>query len=225
MHLPKISTRAELRELVEEIGFIPLFDGSLPGFSVQSLKKGGWWSDDPAEDPWLWRQMIAAEGDLLYGKFLERKAAFFSQEWYGIFANFRRDGYDYDARYNDGLSSYREKKIMDLFFETENCLPSYEIRRLAGFGLEGEKGFDGILTGLQMRGYLITRGMECKRNRRGEPYGCPVSIFSTPEALLGENFFSPYYKEEPADSLHRLCAQLQKITGADEKQALRFLRG
>jgi len=34
-------------------------------------------------------------------------------EWLPYYVNYRRNGYDFDARYQDGLASRREKKIMD----------------------------------------------------------------------------------------------------------------
>ena len=38
-------------------------------------------------------------------------------EWLPAFANFRRDGYDFDARWDDGLANIRHKRIMDCFEE------------------------------------------------------------------------------------------------------------
>lgn len=74
-----------------------------------------WWSGDRQEDPCEWREIIAASGQVAYGKFFGNKAGFISLEWLPYFANARRDGYDFDSRYQDGLASRREKKIMDFF--------------------------------------------------------------------------------------------------------------
>lgn len=52
--------RASLRcaddavRLVSEIGFLPLFAGAIPGFSVEALTPGQWWTG-LADDPWHWR--------------------------------------------------------------------------------------------------------------------------------------------------------------------------
>ena len=59
----------------------------------------------------------ARSGKVAYGKFFNKKAGFISLEWFPWFANFRRDGYDFDARWEDGLAGYRNKKIMDIFGE------------------------------------------------------------------------------------------------------------
>ena len=34
--------------------------------------------------------------------------------WFSDFANFRRDGYDFDALYDDGLANYRDKELYEL---------------------------------------------------------------------------------------------------------------
>lgn len=67
-----------------------------------------------------------------------------------MFANYRRNGYDFDSLYEDELANYRSKKIMDLF-PGEEELFSFEVRRKAGFEKGGEKNFEGVMTALQMR--------------------------------------------------------------------------
>ena len=47
-------------------------------------------------------------------KILWKKAAFISAQWFSDFANFRRDGYDFDALYDDGLANYRDKELYEL---------------------------------------------------------------------------------------------------------------
>ena len=52
---------------------------------------------------------IARRGDVAYGKFFDKKAGFISREWLPYFLNFRRDGYDFDALWEDGKASYKQK--------------------------------------------------------------------------------------------------------------------
>ena len=52
---------------------------------------------------------------MAYGKFFDKKAGFISREWLPYFANYRRSGYDFDARWEDGLANIREKNIMDFY--------------------------------------------------------------------------------------------------------------
>ena len=42
----------ELVAWIDEIGFLPLFQNKIPGFSVEEHTYGGaWWTGDPTEDP------------------------------------------------------------------------------------------------------------------------------------------------------------------------------
>ncbi len=223
---PFIFSIDELKKRVSDYGILPLGLGQKDGFSLYGMSGEGirWHTGEEKTDPWEWRKIIAAEGELLYGKLCQKSAAFVSREWYPVLMNYRRQGYDFDAAYEDGLISRKEKKIMDLFFEKDVLLPAYEVKRLAGFQKGGEKGFDTVITSLQMKGYLIVRGLIPKRNRNGEPYGWPVSVYSTPEALLGNDFMQQAYLEDPFDSLNRFASHLMEQTGMSKEDALFLLK-
>lgn len=123
-----IHTVDQLIEYINEIGFLPLFKNEIPGFSVEERTVPYyWWSGIQEKDPWEWREIIARDGKIAYGKFFNKKAGFISLEWLPYFANLRRDGYDFDALWDDEKASIRQKKIMDLF-ETHEDLFSAEIK-------------------------------------------------------------------------------------------------
>ena len=116
----------ELTELIEEVGFLPLFANEIEGFSVEEhTEPGNWWCGDKEVDPWDWRTVIAREGRIVYGKFFGKRAGFISKKWFPYFANYRRDGYDFDSLWEDGKASMRQRKIMDLFDDTTRLF-SYE---------------------------------------------------------------------------------------------------
>lgn len=221
-----ISRREELCQLIEEVGFLPLFDTNIPGFSVMAATRhAGWWSGEEESDPWQWRAQIAAEGRIAYGKFFSKKAGFVSRAWFPAFANYRRDGYDFDARYEDGLAKRSAKQIYDCFTGDETAdllLPSFRLRALAGV----EKGFDGALTALQMQCYLTIRGMERKRNKKGEPYGWPCSLYGKAETLFGAEAIARAYGESPQRSRERILAHLQTLLPTVPPAALAaFMQG
>ena len=113
-----IHTVDEAIEYINEVGFLPLFKNDIPGFSLEERTVPEyWWCDDQQKDPWMWRAVIARRHDIVYGKFFDKKAGFISKKWLPAFVNYRRDGYDFDARYEDGKASNRHKKIMDNFIE------------------------------------------------------------------------------------------------------------
>ena len=101
---------------IHKIGFLPLFSNEIPGFSVEEhVPAEHWWCDDAAVDPWIWRMLLAEDSSIAYGKFFNKAAGFLAKDWFPTFANYRRNGYDFDALFEDGLASYRSKKIMDVF--------------------------------------------------------------------------------------------------------------
>lgn len=219
----RLHTAAELRRLVEELGFLPLFRGRIPGFSVEEMTAPeDWFSGNPAADPWLWREELAAEGALAYGKFFAGKAGFISRDCLPAFCNLRRDGYDFDARWDDGLAPQRHKRIMDRF-EEEPSIPTWRLRKLAGFGKDGEKGFEGAVTALQMQTYLCIRAFVRRNNRAGAPYGWPVGLLTTPEALFGADWISGGYDEPPARSRAALVERCRAASGASEAEAARLI--
>ncbi len=143
----------ELEQRVEKIGFLPLFAGDVSGFSVEEhTVPEDWWTGDPERDPWEWRAFAARRGRVAYGKFFGGRAGFISREWLPVFANYRRDGYDFDARWDDELASRRQKKIIDLFMgeNADQELFSNQVKEQAGFGKGGEKNFEGTLTSREL---------------------------------------------------------------------------
>ncbi|MCF0133166.1 MAG: hypothetical protein HUJ72_04810, partial [Blautia sp.] len=173
----------ELEAYIQKIGFLPFFRNGIPGFSVEERTiADNWWSGDVIHDPWEWRAVIARRGNIAYGKFFGGKAGFISKEWLPYFANYRRDGYDFDALWDDEKASIRSKKIMDCFAEDTELLSS-ELKLNAGFGKGGEKNFDGVVTELQMQMYLCVRDFRKKKNKSGKEYGWAVAVYCMPENI------------------------------------------
>ena len=205
-----IHTAGEAVKCIKEWGFLPLFQNAIPGFSLEERTvSGGWWSGDPDRDPWMWREILSRRGDLAYGKFFGQSAGFVSAEWFPHFANYRRDGYDFDARWDDELASIRQKKIMDLFDE-ETELFSFEVKQLAGFHKGGEKNFEGTVTGLQMQTYLCISDFKKRRNKKGEEYGWSIALYSRPERVLGAELVRSAYSIDPKESREKILEKLRE---------------
>lgn len=222
-----IHTVEEAIAYINEVGFLPLFKNDIPGFSLEERTVPEyWWSEDPERDPWEWRRIIARSGQVAYGKFFDKKAGFISREWFPYFVNYRRDGYDFDALWEDEKASMRQKKIMDLFAE-ENAdaeLYSFEVKQNAGFGKEGEKNFEGTVTELEMKLYLCMRDFRQRRNKRGEYYGWAIAVYSTPEHLWGYDHVTSAYKEDPVESWKRIVERMNDFfPTATEAQIRRAL--
>ena len=209
-----IHTVEEAITYINKVGFLPLFKNDIPGFSLEERTVSEcWWSGDPGRDPWEWREIIAGSGEVAYGKFFDKKAGFISKEWFPYFANYRRDGYDFDALWDDEKASMRQKKIMDLFAE-ENAdaeLYSFEVKQKAGFGKGGEKNFEGTITDLEMKMYLCMRDFRQRKNKKGESYGWSVAVYSTPEHLWGYEHVTSAYREDPSESWNRIVNHMNEI--------------
>lgn len=208
-----IRSPEECINYINEVGFLPLFSSDeLPGCSLaERTEPWVWWTGDPRTDPWLWREQIAASGEIAYGKFYSGRAGFVSREWFPHLANYRRYGYDFDSRWDEGLASNRSRKIMNLFMDdgSDNELYSFEVKRMAGFGKEGEKNFEGTVTDLQMRTYLLIREFRQRRNKRGEPYGWPLAVYCTPEHLWGYEYITQQYPKQPEESGEKIFLQMR----------------
>ena len=200
----------DLLALIRKVGFLPLFSNDIPGFSVEEhTPAADWWTDDPAGDPWAWRQLLAPDPGIAYGKFFDKKAGFVSREWFPAFANYRRDGYDFEGMYEDGKLNGRCKRILDVLELNEDAegigLLSCEIRKRAAL----EKGFEGSVTDLQMKSFLIVSSFRQKRNRRGEAYGWHVAELMTPESKWGYDAVNSCH-EKPEISWEKIREQIRK---------------
>ena len=231
----RIRTWKELVNWINEVGFLPLFANEVEGFSAEEhVSPDYWWTGIREEDPWEWREIIAADHQVAYGKFFGQKAGFISIEWLPYFANFRRSGYDFDARYEDGLASRREKLIMDLLtrrdedgdvtFHTDEIL-STDLKKMAGFGKNKEKNYPGIVTGLQMQTYLVITNFHRRMNKRGEEYGMPVSVMLPPEAIWGYETVTSAYNEKPSESWQKVFERVKEHFQEAEENAIIKLIG
>ena len=211
---------------IGRVGLLPLFaGGGVRGLSVEERTPSAWWWSDTERDPWYWREAIAASGRALYGKFFGGRAGFVSPECFPRFANIRRDGYDFDALYEDGKASIRCKKIMDCFALADE-LPSYELKNLAGFGKGGERNFEGTVAKLQQQAYLVIRAFRRRRNARGLEYGWPVAVYTPAERLVSPELIAAAYREEPSESARKLLGILKiAAPGAPESALLQLICG
>ena len=217
----RIRSWQELVNWINEVGFLPLFANEIEGFSAEEhVSPDYWWTGIREEDPWEWREIIAASHQVAYGKFFDQKAGFISLEWLPYFVNYRRGGYDFDSRWEDGLANRREKIIMDMLTGTDDDgdmtfpddqILSTELKKKAGFGKGGEKNFPGIVTALQMQTYLVISDFHRRVNKRGGEYGMPVSVLLPPEAIWGYETVCSAYGEDPAVSGQRIANRITEL--------------
>ncbi|MBR6121712.1 MAG: hypothetical protein IKQ05_04910 [Prevotella sp.] len=218
----EIHNSAELIELVSRIGFLPLLNSGIRGFSAEEmvdddcryvlLPDGGW--DWPL---WKWKGSIITEGGHVYGKFFAGKAGFISREWWPDFCNYRRSKHPVPAE-----GSIEETILLTL--ATHGSLITRELRALCGFdGPKMRSRFDGFVTRLQMATRIVTEDFVYPTDRHGREYGWGWSLLTTPEQLYGRASFS--CDRLPNESLVRMFRHLRQLCPhATDTQVLRMLK-
>ncbi|MBQ6933024.1 MAG: hypothetical protein IJN37_01415 [Clostridia bacterium] len=204
-----IRSKADIIALVEKWGFVPFFKNEIRGFSIEELIDPSLWFGEN-DGPWEWKGPVIRETGCAYGKFFRGKAVFISRDWICDFANWRRDGYDHDARYDDGLASYNDRQVCEVL-EKHPSLLSKNLKELSGFGRNGKKGFDGIITRLQMQGYVTTTDFEYMKDKKGKVYGWGVARYATFEQQFGEFFTQNVYKCQPSESYNRIFNHICRL--------------
>lgn len=223
-----LHTVKETIKYINKVGFLPLFKNEIPGFSLEEhTAPEYWWCEDPEVDPWMWREIIARSRKVVYGKFFDKKAGFISVKWLPVFANYRRNGYDFDALYDDGKAPLKHKKIMMNFMDEkkDSEILSNELKLLAGFGKDGEKGFETAVTSLMMELYLCNSDFQKRKNKMGEEYGWNVAAYATPEHCFGSEVVRSDYAISPEASWQKTVWHMHKLyPDATDKEIKKVLK-
>lgn len=196
----------ELLNAVEHYGFLPFFKNEIKGFSIEEMCPSELWFTD-LDGPWEWKGPAAKSGRCMYGKFFGGKAGYISKSWIPDFVNFRRDGYDFDARCDDGLVYYKDKDLYETVAKHDIIL-SKELKEICRYVKGGNKGFDTVITRLQMQGYVCIADFVYMLDRYGNPYGWGVAQYTTPEKLFGYDYITSAYKTAPEESKQKIIAHL-----------------
>lgn len=204
--MEQIFNEENLISVIKKYGFLPLFKNEIQGFSVEEHTPSSLWFQDDVDGPWEWKGPIASSGQCVYGKFFNKKSGFVSLEWFLDFLNYRRDGYDFDARFNDHLASYNDQYIYNLINEYHAILSS-SLKHIT----DHQKGLDTILTRLQMQCYVIVADFEYKYDKNGNRYGWGIAKYSTPEGLFGEDYVYKAYERTPEQSKQRIKSHLKSV--------------
>jgi len=198
----------ELMEYIQKVGFLPLLDSGIVGYSAEDVvdeenryvvySDGGW--DWPL---WKWKGPIVQEGNCVYGKFFAGKAGFISREWWPDFCNYRRSKHPAPAE-----GSIEEAILLTL--AEHGSLITRELRAACGFtGPNMRSKFDGYITRLQMACRIVTEDFVYPVDKHNKEYGWGWALLTTPEQLLGRD--SMKCKCSPEESFQRILAHMQTI--------------
>ena len=222
MEQKEIYSSAQLMELIQQIGFLPLLDSGITGYSAEELVSddcryvvfpdGGW--DWPL---WKWKGPIVTEGNCVYGKFFDKKAGFVSRAWWPDFFNYRRSQHPVPAE-----SSIEETILLTL--QEQGSMITRELRAACGFtGPKMRSKFDAYVTRLQMGCYIVTEDFVYPQDKHGREYGWGWSLLTTPEQLLGRE--ACLCQRTPEESFKRLYDHFRTILpDATERQIMKLLK-
>lgn len=211
-----------LMALIREIGFLPLLDSGIKGFSGEEVvaedcryvtfADGGW--DWPL---WKWKGPIVTDMPCWYGKFFDKKAGFISMEWWPDFCNYRRHKYPAPE---DGTI---EAMILSNL-QKSGSLITRELRTACGFDGKGMRSkFDGYITRLEMACRIVTEDFVYAQDRHGKEYGWGLSLLTTPERLHGKE--SCLCNRSVEESFERLYAHFCRILPQASDKQIRKLIG
>ena len=216
----EIHSCPELMALIQQVGFLPLLDSGVRGYSAEDLvdddcryvvfPDGGW--DWPL---WKWKGPIVQEGNSVYGKFFAGKAGFVSREWWPDLCNWRRSKFPQPAE-----GSIEETILMTL---AENgSLITRELRAACGFTGPNMRGkFDGYITRLQMAARIVTEDFVYPTDKHGREYGWGWSLLTTPEALYGRD--ACRCERTPEESCQRMFDHLRQLLPEATERQIRKL--
>ena len=216
----EIHSCPELMALIQQVGFLPLLDSGVRGYSAEDLvdddcryvvfPDGGW--DWPL---WKWKGPIVQEGNCVYGKFFAGKAGFVSREWWPDLCNWRRSKFPKPAE-----GSIEETILMTL---AENgSLITRELRAACGFtGPNMRSKFDGYITRLQMAARIVTEDFVYPTDKHGREYGWGWSLLTTPEALYGRD--ACRCERTPEESCQRMFDHLRQLLPEATERQIRKL--
>ena len=222
MKYEDIHNSAQLSEVVQEIGFLPLLNSGISGFSAEDIVSddcryvvfpdGGW--DWPL---WKWKGEIITGGNCVYGKFFAGKAGFISLDWWHDFCNYRR-----------GVNpSFSEGSIEEAVLSTltvNGSMITRELRAACGFsGTKLRSRFDSYVTRLQMACRIVTEDFIYPQDRHGREYGWGWALLTTPEQLYGAE--ACRCVRTPEESFERMVSHLRGVCPeASESQIVKMIK-
>lgn len=227
-----IKTKQDLIDAIEEFGIVPFFENNIKGFSIEeNVDPKVYFSDGPGV--WEWKGPVILETKCAYGKLFNKKAAFVRKDIYYDLANYRRDGYDFEARVSDGLVYYNEEFLYNIIASRHSIL-SKTAKAIGGYVKPKEKGkdawvprkgFDTTITNLQMKGYVLISDFDYEVDKNGEFYGWGIARYTTPEEYYGKTFAKRCYKRSPEESYKKLFRLIKKINPDASKEEIKKFLG
>lgn len=210
----------DLTALIQQLGFLPLLDNPVAGFSAEEMASiecryqrynDGSWS----WPLWDWKGPAVQNTPCVYGKFFGGRAGFVSLEWWPDLMNYRRGTHPYPAE------NSVERAILDIL-ELNGAMITRELRKACGFtGPKMRSRFDNYVTRLQMECRIVTEDFVYPKDKQGERYGFGWALLNTPENTVGRA--ACHCNRTPQASFERILGHFSKILPHANADAIRKL--
>ena len=228
----------DVEHMALEFGFLPFFRCRVEGLSVEEHVPSELWFNDECDGPWEWKGPLIARGSLAYGKLYGGRAGFVSMRWLPHLLNYRRSAIAYP--HNEA-----EREVLETISARESML-THEVKRECGFnpgrpprlsplekallaeqGRKPERpparnrGFETIMTRLQMGLRLVVADFEYRYAPDGHRYTWGMARFTTPELMYGDDL--PPAGCSPGESLSLMVDHLCRTASCGEDEARRLI--
>ena len=182
-----------------------------------------WHTGDPETDPWQWRIRVLEErDDIAYAKLFFGTSGYITEEWYPYFLAVRRNGYDFEDTYENGLISDMEKRVYNAIRDNRR-IPAHELKSLCCFSKEENSRYEKAVTSLQMKMFITICGRARKLNSQGIEYGWDSAVFCTCEEFWGDDISSDISEKEAAEKIREQILKLNP--NAEERKIRKFIYG
>ena len=199
--LSRVSCRDDLVKAIDQRAFLPFFhqDGIV---SLEDLAAPEIWFTEQ-EGPWEWKASLSREKKCVYGKYAYGSAVFVAPDVFPELIRIRRDGYDFEGMWEDGLISRTAGDIMRTVMNEGPSIAKH-IRRILG----NPKDFDHELVRLQMLTFLVHADFIYDIDRHGHPYGWGNALLDTPEHFFGEDYVNQADSHSSEEAVLNLCSRM-----------------
>ena len=85
------------------------------------------------------------------------------------------------------------------------------VQQMAGFGGDGLKGFDTVITNLQMQTCVTVHSFEYAHDKYGKPYGWGIARYAMTEDVLGAEVTQGAYDRSPEESRAKIVQRLRML--------------
>lgn len=168
-----VETYAAFREKLKKLGFFLFASGRGEMLELSDITRPeSWHSDPPENDPWGWKDLVAASRDAAYVRVLDGRPTLISEAWIPRFiAAFEKEE-SLEERYEAGLVDSMTIRMSRLFAERPEWA-RHELSEKLGIGAKQKGAFDRALVALQKEMAVVINGQTQRVATNGSPIGWP----------------------------------------------------